>query len=241
MSATPRRHRRISDPRRRRQGEGAESRRRERDRLRCRRTGLPDARHIVVEAAVATCRDPKTTATRPPPGCPELARGDSGQDEARDSAATRRPPPSLGHQRREAHRATMRRGAAEPGDEVLVPAPYWTRTPSRSPSPAPVRLVIDTDARPSCRGNDHQLDATLTPNTKALLFVSPTTPRRRLPGGDAPRSANGPLERHLARHRRDLRTPHLRRGSRVHVDATIVPELGRTACIVSTASPRPAR
>ena len=65
----------------------------------------------------------------------------------------------------------------DPGDEVLLPAPYWTTYPeaitladgvpvvrARPPERAGFRVTVD------------QLEAARTPRTKALLFVSPSNP-----------------------------------------------------------------
>jgi aspartate/methionine/tyrosine aminotransferase len=64
----------------------------------------------------------------------------------------------------------------DPGDEVLVPAPYWTTYPEviRLAGGVPVEIAttIDTGFRVSIE----QLEAALTPRTKVLLFVSPSNP-----------------------------------------------------------------
>lgn len=64
----------------------------------------------------------------------------------------------------------------DPGDEVIVPAPYWTTYPEsiRLAGGVPVDVVADetTDYKVSVA----QLEAARTANTKVVLFVSPSNP-----------------------------------------------------------------
>jgi aspartate/methionine/tyrosine aminotransferase len=62
------------------------------------------------------------------------------------------------------------------GDEVLLPAPYWTTYPEAITLAGGAPVVLPTDERTEFRVTIEQLDAALTPRTKALLFVSPSNP-----------------------------------------------------------------
>ncbi|WP_347558083.1 aspartate transaminase [Robbsia sp. KACC 23696] len=64
----------------------------------------------------------------------------------------------------------------EPGDEVLIPAPYWVSYPDMALACEGVPVVL-----PCLEQNDFKLDATtlraaLTPRTRWLLLNSPTNP-----------------------------------------------------------------
>jgi aspartate/methionine/tyrosine aminotransferase len=64
----------------------------------------------------------------------------------------------------------------DPGDEIICPAPYWTTYPEAITLAGGVPKIIDTDESNGFRVTIEQLDAALTPKTKALLFVSPDNP-----------------------------------------------------------------
>ena len=98
----------------------------------------------IVEAAVEACRDPATTATPPPAGCPssrqaiaDKTRRDSGYDvEAGQVLVT-----NGGKQAVYEAFATL----LDPGDEVILPAPYWTTYPEaiRLAGGVPVDVLAD--------------------------------------------------------------------------------------------------
>lgn len=64
----------------------------------------------------------------------------------------------------------------DPGDEVIIPAPYWVTYPEAvklaGGVPVAVRTTVDDDFKASV----DQLEAARTPRTKALMFVSPSNP-----------------------------------------------------------------
>jgi aspartate/methionine/tyrosine aminotransferase len=64
----------------------------------------------------------------------------------------------------------------DPGDEVLLPAPYWTSYPEIITLGAGVPVVLPTTEVTGFRVSIDQLEAAVTPRTKALLFVSPSNP-----------------------------------------------------------------
>ena len=64
----------------------------------------------------------------------------------------------------------------DPGDEVLVPAPYWVSYPEMVKLAQGVPVEIPTTEETGFRVSIDQLDAALTPKTKVLLFVSPSNP-----------------------------------------------------------------
>ncbi len=62
------------------------------------------------------------------------------------------------------------------GDEVLVPAPYWTSYPEVISLGGGVPVVLPTSEVDGFRVTVDQLEAAWTPRTKVLLFVSPSNP-----------------------------------------------------------------
>jgi aspartate aminotransferase len=133
---------------------------------------FPTPPHIV-EAAVEACRDPSNHHYTPTAGLPAL-REQIAVKTARDS----------GYQV-SASQVLVTNGAkqavfqafatlCDPGDEVLVPAPYWTTYPEAVALAGGVPVVVETDSR--FHIDVDRLEAACTPATKVLLFVSPSNP-----------------------------------------------------------------
>ena len=64
----------------------------------------------------------------------------------------------------------------DPGDEALLPAPYWTTYPESIRLAGGVPVEVHTDETTGYRVSLEQLEAALTPRTKLLVFVSPSNP-----------------------------------------------------------------
>jgi aspartate/methionine/tyrosine aminotransferase len=64
----------------------------------------------------------------------------------------------------------------DPGDEVIVLAPFWTTYPESIALAGGVPLIVSSDERSGFRSSVEELEAAVTPRTKALLFVSPSNP-----------------------------------------------------------------
>ena len=64
----------------------------------------------------------------------------------------------------------------DPGDDVLLPAPYWVSYPEMIRLADGVPIELPTTEATGFRVTIDQLEAALTPKTKALLFVSPSNP-----------------------------------------------------------------
>lgn len=63
-----------------------------------------------------------------------------------------------------------------PGDEVIVPAPYWVSYPSMVEYAGGVLKEIFTDSSTDYKPTAAQIEAAITPKTKLLIFSSPTNP-----------------------------------------------------------------
>jgi aspartate/methionine/tyrosine aminotransferase len=64
----------------------------------------------------------------------------------------------------------------DPGDEVILPAPYWTTYPEAIALADGVPVVLPTTEETQFRVTIDHLDAALTKRTKAIVFVSPSNP-----------------------------------------------------------------
>ena len=64
----------------------------------------------------------------------------------------------------------------DPGDEVLVPAPYWTTYPEAIALSGGITVPVLTDESTGYLASVDDLEAARTERTKILLFVSPSNP-----------------------------------------------------------------
>ena len=64
----------------------------------------------------------------------------------------------------------------DPGDEVIVPAPYWTTYPESIQLAGGVPVEVLADETQDYKVTVEQLEAARTDRTKVLLFVSPSNP-----------------------------------------------------------------
>ena len=63
-----------------------------------------------------------------------------------------------------------------PGDEVIIPAPYWVSYPEMVRLLGGVPVILETSAEERYKITIDQLLAAITPNTKALIINSPSNP-----------------------------------------------------------------
>jgi aspartate/methionine/tyrosine aminotransferase len=129
----------------------------------------------IVEAAVAACRDVANHRYTPAGGLPALKEALADKTE-RDSAW--RPEPSEILVTNGGKHAVYNACAVvlDPGDEMLLPAPYWTTYPESIALAGGVPVVLPTDTASGFRVTVEQLEAARTERTKALMFVSPSNP-----------------------------------------------------------------
>jgi len=129
----------------------------------------------IVEAAVAACRDATNHRYTPAGGLPALKEALADKTE-RDSAW--RPEASEILVTNGGKHAVYNACATviDPGDEVLLPAPYWTTYPESIALAGGVPVVLTTDTASGFRVTVEQLEAARTERTKALMFVSPSNP-----------------------------------------------------------------
>ncbi len=135
---------------------------------------FPTPAHIV-EAAVAACRDPANHHYTPTSGIPALREAIADKTE-RDSGFAVTASQVLVTNGGKQAVANAFSVLCDPGDEVLVLAPYWTTYPESIALAGGTPVVVSSDETTGFRSSVVDLNAAWTPNTKALLFVSPSNP-----------------------------------------------------------------
>jgi aspartate aminotransferase len=193
---------------------------------------FPTPEHIV-EAAVAACQDPKNHRYSPAGGLPELKEAivaKTARDSGYDIAASQVLVTNGGKH------AIYNTFAAllDPGDEVLLPAPYWTTYPEPVKLAGGVVVELPTDEGTHFRVTVDQLEAARTERTKALVFVSPSNPT----GAVYPRSEIEAIGRWAVEHGiwvvTDEIYEHLTYDDhQFHSMPVVVPELADTCIVVN--------
>ena len=64
----------------------------------------------------------------------------------------------------------------DPGDEVIVPAPYWVSYVEMVTLAEGVNVIVDAGIEKDFKITPAQLEAAITPKTKALILCSPSNP-----------------------------------------------------------------
>ena len=135
---------------------------------------FPTPAHIVA-AAQDACADPAMHKYTPAPGLPALRQAIADKT-ARDTGFEV-----------EASQVVVGNGGKhalfalfltllDPGDEVLLPSPYWVSYPEMVRFAQGVVVDVPTTIDTGFKTTVAQLEAARTPRTKAMLFVSPSNP-----------------------------------------------------------------
>ena len=129
----------------------------------------------IVEAAVAAAKDPENHKYSPGRGLPEL-REAIAKKTLRDSGYEVDPANVL--VTNGAKQAVTQTFATllDPGDEVLMPTPYWTTYPEVISLSGGVTVPVFADAEQNFKITVAQLEEKRTEKTKAVLICSPTNP-----------------------------------------------------------------
>jgi aspartate aminotransferase len=129
----------------------------------------------IVAAAVEAAKDPKNHRYTPAGGLPELKQAVADKTR-RDSGYDVEPAQVLvtngGKQAVYQSFATL----LDPGDEVLLPAPYWTTYPEAIRLAGGVPVDVLADETQDYLVSVEQLESARTDRTKILLFCSPCNP-----------------------------------------------------------------
>jgi aspartate aminotransferase len=135
---------------------------------------FPTPAHIV-EAAVAAAKDPKNHRYTPAVGLPELreaiaikTKADSGTEIAASQVVVTNGGKQAVYQ---AFAVLL-----DPGDEVLLPSPYWTTYPEAIALAGGKTVEVFAGSDQNYMVTVEQLEAARTPKTKAMLLCSPSNP-----------------------------------------------------------------
>ncbi|MSX38966.1 MAG: aminotransferase class I/II-fold pyridoxal phosphate-dependent enzyme, partial [Actinobacteria bacterium] len=129
----------------------------------------------VVEAAVAACCEQRWHRYTPASGIPELREAIAAKTMRDSGYAVSASQVLVTNGGKQALYNTFA-ALLDPGDEALLPAPYWTTYPESIRLAGGVPVEIATDETTGFRVSIAQLDAALTARTKLLVFVSPSNP-----------------------------------------------------------------
>ncbi len=135
---------------------------------------FPTPQHIV-EAAVVAARDPKNHRYTPAVGLPELREAIAHKtkiDSGTEVTAAQVVVTNGGKQAVYQAFATL----LDPGDEVIVPTPFWTTYPEAIHLAGGVPVEIFSGSDQGYLVTVDQLEKARTARTKVLLFVSPSNP-----------------------------------------------------------------
>jgi len=129
----------------------------------------------IVQAAIEACSDPRWHRYTPAGGLPELKEAIAAKtlrDSGLEVGAAQVLVTNGGKQALYNAFATL----LDPGDEVLLPAPYWTTYPESIRLAGGIPVEVMTDETSGYRATVEQLEAARTERTKVLVFVSPSNP-----------------------------------------------------------------
>jgi aspartate aminotransferase len=193
---------------------------------------FPTPDHIVA-AAAAAAHQPRFHRYSPTAGLPELREAIAAKT-ARDSGYQVLPGQVMVTNGGKHALFNAFATLLDPGDEVLVPAPYWVTYPEAITLAGGVPVTVPTDAASGFRVGVDQLEAARTPRTKLLVFVSPSNPT----GAVYPRDEMEAIGRWALEHGLWVLTDEIYehlvyRDNRFHSLPVVVPELADRTVVVN--------
>ena len=135
---------------------------------------FPTPAHIVEAAAIAV-RDPKNHRYTPAAGLPEMKEA-IVQKTLQDSGTKITPSQVVVTNGGKQAVYQAFQVILDDGDEVLVPAPYWTTYPEAIKLAGGKQVDVFAGSDQGYKVTVEQLEAAYTPKTKALLICSPSNP-----------------------------------------------------------------
>jgi aspartate aminotransferase len=129
----------------------------------------------IVEAAIAAAKDPKNHRYTPAVGLPELREAIAKKtlaDSGTEITASQVVVTNGGKQAVYQAFAVL----LDPGDEVILPSPYWTTYPEAIALAGGKAVEVFAGSDQNYMVTVEQLEAARTPKTKALLLGSPSNP-----------------------------------------------------------------
>lgn len=129
----------------------------------------------IVEAAAKACYDPVNYKYTPTAGLQELREAIVAKS-MRDSGLATAPGQVLVTNGGKHAVFTACMTLLNPGDEVMIPAPYWTTYPEAVYLTGAKPVAVLTDEAQGFRVTVEVLERARTPKTKLLIFTSPSNP-----------------------------------------------------------------
>jgi aspartate aminotransferase len=129
----------------------------------------------IVEAAQRAAADPATHRYSPAPGLPALRQAIVDKT-ARDTGLEVTPEQVTVTNGGKHALYNVFQALVDPGDEVLIPSPYWVSYPAQVKLADGVPVAVPTTKATGFRTSVEQLEEHRTERTKALVFVSPSNP-----------------------------------------------------------------
>jgi aspartate aminotransferase len=129
----------------------------------------------IVEAARRAASDPTNHRYSPAAGLPALRQAIADKTR-RDSGYAVGPEQVVVSNGGKHALYNVFQALLDPGDEVIVPAPYWVSYPEMVRLAEGVPVAVETTAASGFRASVDQLEAARTDRTKAVVFVSPSNP-----------------------------------------------------------------
>lgn len=139
--------------------------------------GEPDfpTPEYIVEAAKEAVVDPANHRYTPAAGLPELRQAIADKTLRDSGVAVEASQVIVTNGGKQAVYNTFA-ALTDPGDEILLPAPYWTTYPEAIKLAGGTPVDVFAGAESDYKVTVEQLEAARTENTKALVFVSPSNP-----------------------------------------------------------------
>ena len=129
----------------------------------------------IVEAAARACADPVTHHYSAAAGQPALRQAIADKTR-RDSGLKTSPDEIIVANGGKQALFNVFLSLLDPGDEVLLPAPYWVSYPEQIRFAGATPVVLPTTVDTNFRISVEELERARTDRTKALVFVSPSNP-----------------------------------------------------------------
>lgn len=129
----------------------------------------------IVEAAQEAVVDPANHRYTPAAGLPELRQAIADKTLRDSGVAVEASQVIVTNGGKQAVYNTFA-ALTDPGDEILLPAPYWTTYPEAIKLAGGTPVDVFAGAESDYKVTVEQLEAARTENTKALVFVSPSNP-----------------------------------------------------------------
>ena len=129
----------------------------------------------IVDAARLAVDDPATHRYSPTAGLPPLRAAVAAATEGHSGIAVEPSQVMITNGGKQAVYMALQ-ALLDPGDEVLLPAPYWVTYPEAIGLAGGVTVPVPTSDEDGFQVTVAQLEAARTDRTKAMVFVSPSNP-----------------------------------------------------------------